>query len=292
MSDLSPQEHVDARVRTYYGSEFDEADRLVGRSGQGLLEFERTQEYVTQRVPAGSRIIDIGGAAGRHSAALAERGDTVLLIDPVPRHVQAALGHGTFAATLGDARAIPADADSFDAALMLGPLYHLVDRRARLRAWAEAIRVVRPGGWVFAAGISRLSALAWVTVIGPSIQRADGVAAPDPGYAKRWRLLIEEGAGALSPTASPAATSTSPTTSSRRRRTPGCSTSRSSASKDRAPRRSRSAGLMIRHSSRRRAPWPRRSSHSQGCGTSAPTCSLWAGHRGADDRGASSLDPR
>ena len=203
MSDLSPQEHVDARVRTYYGSEFDEADRLVGRSGQGLLEFERTQEYVTQRVPAGSRIIDIGGAAGRHSAALAERGDTVLLIDPVPRHVQAALGHGTFAATLGDARAIPADADSFDAALMLGPLYHLVDRRARLRAWAEAIRVVRPGGWVFAAGISRLSALAWVTVIGPSIQRADGVAAPDPGYAKRWRLLIEEGAGALSPNGFP-----------------------------------------------------------------------------------------
>ena len=203
MSDLSPQEHVDARVRTYYGSEFDEADRLVGRSGQGLLEFERTQEYVTQRVPAGSRIIDIGGAAGRHSAALAERGDTVLLIDPVPRHVQAALGHGTFAATLGDARAIPADADSFDAALMLGPLYHLVDRRARLRAWAGAIRVVRPGGWVFAAGISRLSALAWVTVIGPSIQRADGVAAPDPGYAKRWRLLIEEGAGALSPNGFP-----------------------------------------------------------------------------------------
>ena len=43
MSDLSPQEHVDARVRTYYGSEFDEADRLVGRSGQWLLEFEGTQ---------------------------------------------------------------------------------------------------------------------------------------------------------------------------------------------------------------------------------------------------------
>lgn len=198
MPELSPQEHVDARILAYYGSEFDEADRLVGRSGQGVLEFERTQQIVGEHVPAGSRIIDIGGASGLHAAALAERGDTVVLIDPVPSHVEAACRYGTFTAKLGDARSLPEDDDSFDAAMLLGPLYHLVDRRDRLRALGEAIRVVRPGGWIFAAGISRLSAMAWVTVIGPSIELAtSGKATPRSSYPEKWRRLIEDGAGEL-----------------------------------------------------------------------------------------------
>lgn len=198
MPELSPQEHVDARILAYYGSEFDEGDCLVGRSGQGVLEFERTQQIVGEHVLAGSRIIDIGGASGLHAAALAKRGDAVVLIDPVPSHVEAACRYGTFTAKLGDARSLPAEDDSFDAAMLLGPLYHLVDRCDRLRAWGEAIRVVRPGGWVFAAGISRLSAMAWVTVIGPSIELAtSGSATPRSSYPEKWRRLIEEGAGEL-----------------------------------------------------------------------------------------------
>jgi hypothetical protein len=76
----SPQDHVDGRVRAYYGAELDESDRLVGRSGQGVVEFERTQRFVRDRVTAGSRVIDIGGAAGIHARALGERGDPVLLV--------------------------------------------------------------------------------------------------------------------------------------------------------------------------------------------------------------------
>jgi SAM-dependent methyltransferase len=197
----------------YYGTEFDEGDRLVGRSGQGTLEFDRTQAIVRGQVPGGSRIIDIGGASGVHAAALAQRGDMVLLIDPVPRHVEEASRHGTFEALLGDARSLPAGEGSFDAALLLGPLYHLVERRDRLRALAEAIRVVRPGGWVFASGISQLSAMAWVTVIAPAIDRAAGVSAtPRSPLPEKWRRLIGEGAGELGPTVSLAATSVWPTT--------------------------------------------------------------------------------
>lgn len=200
MSELSPQEHFDNRLLAFYGGEFDEGDRLVGRSGQGVLEFQRTQRIVRDRVPAGSRIIDVGGASGVHAAALAKRGDHVLLIDPVPKHVEAAVSHGTFTARLGDARSLPADDDSFDAALLLGPLYHLVDRRDRLRAWGEAMRVVRPGGWVFAAGISRLATMAWVTVIAPSIESAtSGRATPRSPLPEKWRRLIEEGSGELGP---------------------------------------------------------------------------------------------
>ncbi|WP_340538871.1 class I SAM-dependent methyltransferase [Nocardioides sp. GXZ039] len=192
------QAHLDDRIQAFYGTEFDEHDRLVGRSGQGLLEFERTQRAVTERVPAGSRVIDVGGAAGIHAAALAERGDDVVLVDPVPRHVEQAAAHGTFTARLGDARELPAEADSFDAALLLGPLYHLAERADRLRALSEAMRVVRPGGWVFAAGVSRLSALSWVTVVEPALdpdveRPVDGVL---PDF---WRRLIAEGGGGLGP---------------------------------------------------------------------------------------------
>ena len=204
MSERSPQEHVDGRVLGYYGAEFDESDRLVGRSGQGVLEFQRTQQIVRDRVRPGSRIIDIGGGSGVHAAALAERGDEVVLIDPVPRHVQAASTYDTFSAVLADARALPVDDHRFDAALLLGPLYHLVDRRDRLRAWREAIRVVRPGGWVFAAGISRLSAMAWVSVIEPAIALANTdvptIRAPMPD---KWRRMIEEGTGGLGPAGFP-----------------------------------------------------------------------------------------
>jgi SAM-dependent methyltransferase len=116
----------------------------------------------------------------------------------LPSHVEAACRYGTFTAKLGDARSLPEDDDSFDAAMLLGPLYHLVDRRDRLRALGEAIRVVRPGGWIFAAGISRLSAMAWVTVIGPSIELAtSGKATPRSSYPEKWRRLIEDGAGEL-----------------------------------------------------------------------------------------------
>jgi SAM-dependent methyltransferase len=99
---------------------------------------------------------------------------------------------------------LPVDDHGFDAALLLGPLYHLVDLRDRLRAWREAIRVVRPGGWVFAAGVSRLSAMAWVTVIEPSIKLANtGVATLRSPMPETWRRMIEQGAGGLGPVGFP-----------------------------------------------------------------------------------------
>ena len=43
--------------------------------------------------------------------------------------------------------------------MLLGPLYHLVEKDDRLRALAEARRVVRPGGVVVAAAIGRHASL-------------------------------------------------------------------------------------------------------------------------------------
>ena len=60
---------------------------------------------------------------------------------------------------MGDARHLDLEAGGFDAVLLLGPLYHLPEAEHRLMALAEAKRIVKPGGVVFAAGISRFAAL-------------------------------------------------------------------------------------------------------------------------------------
>lgn len=159
---MTEQDAIDTRIQTYYGEIFDEQVRLTTRSPQGPLEFARTQEIVRAHLPSG-RVLDIGGGAGVHAAALQRDGYEVELIDPVPRHVEQARA-GRVRARVGDARELPFPDASFDGVLLLGPLYHLTWRNHRMQALREAARVVRPGGFVFAAGLSRFIALGMATL--------------------------------------------------------------------------------------------------------------------------------
>jgi SAM-dependent methyltransferase len=149
-------------VREHYESDIVEAERLT--SGAGRLELARTKEIIRRHLPRGPlEIVDVGGGAGVHAAWLAEDGHTVHVVDPMARHVEAARrladGRRRVTAEVGDARRLAADNDSVDAVLLLGPLYHLTDRADRVQALHEAARVVRPGGFVFAAAISRFASL-------------------------------------------------------------------------------------------------------------------------------------
>jgi len=149
-------------VREHYESEITEAERLT--RGAGRLEFVRTQEIIRRHLPPGSlTILDVGGAAGVHADWLADDGHTVHLVDPMPNHVEQArrlAGPGrAITAEVGDARRLAALDDTADAVLLLGPLYHLTERADRVGALREAARVVRPGGFVFAAAISRFASL-------------------------------------------------------------------------------------------------------------------------------------
>ena len=56
---------------------------------------------------------------------------------------------------------------SADAVLLMGPLYHLPEKEDRLAALQEARRLLKPGGKLFAAAITRLATLLWaVTAYG------------------------------------------------------------------------------------------------------------------------------
>jgi SAM-dependent methyltransferase len=148
---------MDEEIRSFYDRGL-ERDRL--QQGYSQIELVRTKELLERSLPpAPARVLDVGGGPGAYSAWLADAGYDVRLVDASPLHVRQAteLAAGRFSAEEGDARDLAAADDSVDAVLLLGPLYHLTEREDRLAALREARRVLRPGGVVAAAVISRFA---------------------------------------------------------------------------------------------------------------------------------------
>ncbi|MDG4829204.1 class I SAM-dependent methyltransferase [Solwaraspora sp. WMMD1047] len=142
----------------YYTARFREDTRLQARP-QGRLEQLRTIELLTELLPEPpARVLDVGGGPGVYARVLASAGYQVRLVDLVPSHVaQALAGDPAVDAVVADARALPEPDGGYDATLVLGPLYHLLERGDRVQAIREAIRVTRPGGRVVVAAISRFA---------------------------------------------------------------------------------------------------------------------------------------
>jgi SAM-dependent methyltransferase len=158
MGEATPR-GFDRVIAEYYERAPEEA-RL--KQGPFQLEEARTRELIQRYAPPPPGIVvDVGGAAGAYALWLAEAGYAVHLLDPVPRLVaearrlSAAAERPLASCRVGDARALDVPAESADVVLLLGPLYHLTDSGDRVRALQEAARVLKPGGRVFAAAISR-----------------------------------------------------------------------------------------------------------------------------------------
>lgn len=177
----------------YYERRYREDVRL--QSEIGPLEFARTQEILQRYLAKPPAVVlDIGGGPGAYTRWLSSLGYAVHLLDPVPRHLSQARDAARSVLS-GDARTLPFADDAADAALLLGPLYHLTSREDRVTALAEARRVVRPGGVVIGAGISRFASLldgvmtaaiddpAFQAIVTRDLQHGQHRAAPDrPDY--------------------------------------------------------------------------------------------------------------
>jgi SAM-dependent methyltransferase len=177
---------IDGRVRRYYEST-DEDIRLWG-SARGTLTRLRTWDIFERFLPPTGRIVDVGGGPGTHAQHLAEVGYEVVLVDPMERHVQAArdraAGGPPFEVELGDARALPVDDATCDAALVMGPLYHLAEAEERRRVLAEALRVLRPCGVLLAEVVCRHSWMLDATARG---------LLDEPGIFETFALNIDTG---------------------------------------------------------------------------------------------------
>ena len=153
-------EHSKRSIEQYY-AEYPENERLS--SARGQLEFERTKRIVQRFLPSPPGIVaDVGGGTGPYSFWLSSLGYDTHLIEPsIPlaedcRNRMRANPSQAMPRTVevGDARSLWLGDASCDAVLMFGPLYHLTERDDRIRALRESRRVLKSGGYVFAATIT------------------------------------------------------------------------------------------------------------------------------------------
>ena len=151
------------KIIKFYSNEI-EKDRL--ELDLFKLEGIRTKEIIGRYLSGENmRIADIGGGAGYYAFWLQEKGHHVSLVDLSPKNIELAnkysLDTGIQLTNLeiGDATDLNFEEDQFDLLLLLGPLYHLVNKNDRLQALSEAKRILKPNGILLIAIISRYASL-------------------------------------------------------------------------------------------------------------------------------------
>ena len=136
-----------------YYNKFNEDHRLTTR--HGLVEFTTSLKYIHDFIPKGSHvnILDLGAGTGRYSVALAEEGHNVTAVELVPRNLAVLESkHANVNCWPGNAMDLHFLPDAkFDITLLFGPLYHLHTEEEMLKAFAQARRVTKKGGIIFAA---------------------------------------------------------------------------------------------------------------------------------------------
>jgi ubiquinone/menaquinone biosynthesis C-methylase UbiE len=140
------------------------------------LERNRTEYAVTLRAlkdylpPPPARVLDCGGGPGRYAIELTRQGYAVTLFDlsrinlsfaRTQAHAASVSLAGYEHGTATDLSRFPND--SFNVVLLQGPLYHLLIDSEREAALRETYRVVKPGGVMIAAFITRYAFLRYIS---------------------------------------------------------------------------------------------------------------------------------
>ena len=155
-----------AAVGRYYDSAL--FDYELKRLDRSPVEFSMTTRYLSHYIPPEAIVADIGVGGGHYAEFLARRGCMLYLVDVSQRLLDSTIRRlrkaglkdaiaGVHKGTATNLSRLPAG--GLDAAIMLGPLYHLLRPDERQLAVQEASGRLKPGGLLIAAGINRLSYL-------------------------------------------------------------------------------------------------------------------------------------
>lgn len=151
---------IEQAIKSLYRSD---PEREWQRSDRHRTEFAVTKRALSDHLPPPpARILDCGGGPGHYAIALTQQGYQVTLFDLSPELLTLAqkkaerLDIKLDRYEQGTATDLSRFEDRiFDAVLLMGPLYHLLDASERLQALREAYRVAKPGAPVFASFIGR-----------------------------------------------------------------------------------------------------------------------------------------
>lgn len=161
---------IDEKVLSGYNAGI-ERNRL--RQDIGLIEFERTKELLKEYLPKPPAVIyDIGGGYGEYAWWLASFGYEVHLFDLSRTNIEMSSELkkeyptcSLAGAEVCDARKINRTDESADAILLMGPLYHIVEKDERVKAIHECRRLLKSSGVLFSAVITPYATLLWATTV-------------------------------------------------------------------------------------------------------------------------------
>jgi len=133
---------------------YDEEGRLGNR--HGTVEYATTMHYILRYLAPGMKVLEIGAATGRYSHAIARMGYEVDAVELLEHHVRQFRENTQPGekVTIRQGNALDLkdfEDQTYDVTLLLGPMYHLFTPQDQRQAIAEAIRVTKKGGIVFAA---------------------------------------------------------------------------------------------------------------------------------------------
>jgi S-adenosylmethionine-dependent methyltransferase len=139
------------------------ANLEIGRLERHQLERDITQCYLDKYLPPDGTILDIGAAAGIYAILLAKKGYSVTAVDLSPNLIEQCrkrVGEdgledkiSCYVADARDLSDVPGG--NYDAALVLGPLYHLVVEEDRMQVLRQVWERLKPNGLIFSAFVSR-----------------------------------------------------------------------------------------------------------------------------------------
>lgn len=131
------------------------------------LERDLTWRYLEDYLPPSGSILEIGAATGQYTVRLGKRGYSVTAVDFSAKLLDRCRSRLTEEGVLEKVRLVVADArdlgdgvpKGFDAVLLMGPLYHLIEQGDRDAAIREVHSRLKPGGLIFSSFITRLGIL-------------------------------------------------------------------------------------------------------------------------------------
>lgn len=147
-------------VKKYYENNAEKEWQRLNKP-YNRIEFASTMQLIEKYFPKEGHICDVGSGPGRYAIELLQRGYRVTLFELSAKELELA---STQISELGlqaedyicenalNLHVMPSEA--YDAALVMGPLYHILDAADREEVIRQTARILKPGGVAILAYIN------------------------------------------------------------------------------------------------------------------------------------------